>query len=96
LGSYSIPLLDQIIGVVASAILMAYSLYTFAAENVPVNHAMMLTIPFVAYALFRYLYLIQRSDLGGAPETLLFADRPLLACVASWGLVSVAIFYLVP
>ena len=96
LEAYSVPLLDQIIGVVASAIVMTYSLYTFAAPNVPQNHAMMLTIPFVVYGLFRYLYLIQRRDLGGAPETLLFADRPLLVCIAGWGLTSVAILYLVP
>jgi len=96
LEAYSVPLLDQIIGVIASAIVMTYSLYTFAAPNVPQNRAMMLTIPFVVYALFRYLYLVQRRDLGGAPETLLFADRPLLACVVGWGLTSVAILYLVP
>ena len=96
LEAYSVPLLDQIIAVVSSATVMTYSLYTFAAPNVPHNHAMMLTIPFVVYALFRYLYLVQRRDLGGVPETLLFADRPLLACIVGWGLTSVAILYLVP
>ena len=79
---------------VASAVLMAYSMYTFAAPNVPADHAMMLTIPFVAYAVFRYLYLLHRKDLGGSPEVLLFADRPLLLCILGWGLTSVAILYL--
>jgi 4-hydroxybenzoate polyprenyltransferase len=96
LEAYSVPLLDQIIGVMAAAIVMAYSLYTFDASNVPRNHAMMLTIPFIVYALFRYLYLIQRGDLGGAPETLLFTDRALLVCIAGWALTSVIILYLVP
>ena len=96
LEAYSVPLLDQITGVVASAIVMAYSLYTFDAPNVPSNQAMMLTIPFVVYAVFRYLYLTQRRDLGGAPEVLLFADRSLLACIVGWGVTSVAILYLVP
>ena len=96
LESYTVPLLDQIIGVVAAATVMAYSLYTFDAPNVPRNQAMMLTIPFVVYALFRYLYLTQRRDLGGAPESLLFADRSLLVCIVGWGLTSVAILYLVP
>ena len=96
LESYTVPLLDQITGVVAAATVMAYSLYTFDAPNLPPNHAMMLTIPFVVYALFRYLFLVQRRDLGGAPEVLLFADRALLACIAGWGLTSVAILYLVP
>ena len=94
LEAYSVPLLDQIIGIVASATVMAYALYTVDAPNLPGNHAMMLTIPFVVYALFRYLYLIHRRDLGGAPEALLFADRPLLGCIAGWGLISVAILYL--
>ena len=95
LEAYSIPLLDQFIGVVASATVMAYTFYTFDAPNVPPNHAMMLTIPFVIYALFRYLYLIHRRNLGGAPETLLFADPPLLACIAGWGVTSVTILYFV-
>lgn len=94
LEAYSVPLLDQIIGIVAAATVMAYALYTVDAPNLPGNHAMMLTIPFVVYALFRYLYLIHRRDLGGAPEALLFADRPLLGCIAGWGLSSVAILYL--
>ncbi|HLZ08278.1 MAG TPA: decaprenyl-phosphate phosphoribosyltransferase, partial [Chloroflexota bacterium] len=58
LDDYSIPLLDQLIVVVTSAIIMAYSLYTFSAENLPSNHSMMLTIPFVLYGLFRYIYLM--------------------------------------
>jgi hypothetical protein len=93
LEAYSVPLLDQIIAVVASAVLMAYSIYTFDASSVPRNHAMMLTIPFVAYAVFRYLYLLHRKDFGGSPEVLLFADRPLLLCIVGWGLTSVAIMY---
>ncbi len=95
LASYTVPLLDQFISLIGAAIVMAYSLYTFDAPNLPENHAMMLTIPFVVYALFRYLYLIQRGD-GGAPEILLFADRALLVSIAGWGLVSVILLYLAP
>ena len=94
LDAYTVPLLDQLISVVASAVVMAYSIYTFDASTVPENQAMMLTIPFVAYAVFRYLYLLHRKDLGGSPEVLLFADRPLLLCIAGWGLASVTILYL--
>ena len=93
LASYSLPLLDQIIAVVASATVMAYSLYTFDAPNVPDNHAMMLTIPFVVYAIFRYLYLIYRRDLGGSPEVLLVTDRPLFLSIIGWALTSIAILY---
>jgi len=93
LDSYSLPLLDQIIAVVASATVMTYSLYTFDAPNVPANHAMMLTIPFVAYAIFRYLFLIYRQDQGGSPEVLLVTDRPLLLCILGWAATSIAILY---
>ncbi len=94
LDSYSLPLLDQIIAVVASATVMAYSLYTFDAPNVPDNRAMMLTIPFVVYAIFRYLYLVYRKQQGGSPEVLLVTDRPLLLSIVGWGLASVVILYL--
>jgi 4-hydroxybenzoate polyprenyltransferase len=94
LDAYTIPMLDQILGIVSSATVMAYSLYTFDAASVPDNKSMMLTIPFVLYAIFRYLYLIHRHDLGGSPEVLLFADRPLLLCIVGWGLTSVVILAL--
>ncbi|MGI8476810.1 MAG: decaprenyl-phosphate phosphoribosyltransferase [Thermomicrobiales bacterium] len=94
LDAYTLPLLDQIIGIVASAMVMTYSLYTFDAVSVPDNHLMMLTIPFVLYALFRYLYLMYRRELGGCPEVLLVTDRPLFSCIAGWGLTSLIILYL--
>lgn len=93
LDSYSIPLLDQIIAVVSSATVMTYSLYTFDAPAVPRDHSLMLTIPFVAYAIFRYLFLIYRREQGGSPELLLVTDRPLLACIIGWALASLAILY---
>lgn len=94
LEAYSLPLLDQIISIVASATVMTYSLYTFDSPNVPANHAMMLTIPFVAYAVFRYLYLVNRRQLGGSPEVLLVTDRPLLVCIVGWGVTSLVIMSL--
>ncbi len=94
LQDYSLPLLDQMISVVTSATLIAYSLYTFSAENLPKNSAMMLTIPFVLYGILRYLYLIQVKGSGGIPEELLLTDHPLLITVLGWGATSVAILYL--
>ncbi len=93
LDEYSAPLLEQMITIVTSATVMAYGLYTFSAENLPKNHAMMLTIPFVLYGLFRYLYLVYRHNEGGSPERLLFTDRPLLVCIILWGIASVVILY---
>jgi 4-hydroxybenzoate polyprenyltransferase len=95
LGAYSVPFLDQLIAVVAAATVMAYAFYTFDAAAVPANHSMMLTVPVVTYAIFRYLYLIQARGLGGSPESLLLTDRPLLLSIATWAASSVAILYLV-
>jgi 4-hydroxybenzoate polyprenyltransferase len=93
LDGYNLPLLDQLITIVSSCTILAYSLYTFSAPNVPNNHAMMLTIPFVLYGIFRYLYLIQIKQEGGAPEELLLLDRPLQATIALWAVSVLLIFY---
>jgi 4-hydroxybenzoate polyprenyltransferase len=94
LDGYTIPFLDQLLVIVSSTTIMAYSLYTFSAENLPGNNLMMLTIPFVIYGIFRYVWLAQVQDAGGAPEDLLVSDRPLLATVIMWGLSATAILYL--
>jgi 4-hydroxybenzoate polyprenyltransferase len=96
LDGYTIPMLDQFITIVSGTTIVAYSLYTFSAPNLPGNHAMMLTIPFALYGIFRYLYLVQLEHSGGAPEEVLFSDRPLQVTIALWGLAVVAVFYLIP
>ena len=93
LNGYSLPLLDQLITIVSSTTIIAYSFYTFSAPNVPANHAMMITIPFVLYAIFRYLYLIQVDKAGGEPEELLLTDRSLQVSIALWGIAVLVIFY---
>ncbi len=89
LGEYSVELIDRMVAVVAPTTLMAYTLYTFSGSflpdvNLPDNNSMMLTIPFVAYGLFRYLYLGYKSDLGESPEELLFRDPALLVTIMLW------------
>jgi 4-hydroxybenzoate polyprenyltransferase len=91
---YTIPLLDQYITIVSGMTIVAYSLYTFSAPNLPENHAMMLTIPFVVYGIFRYLQLIQIGHAAGAPDEVALKDRPLQFTVLLWGLTVIAIFYL--
>ncbi|RME44042.1 MAG: decaprenyl-phosphate phosphoribosyltransferase [Chloroflexi bacterium] len=93
LTEYSPYLLDHMIAVVASTTVIAYSLYTFLGEKVPANHAMMLTIPFVLYGIFRYLYLIHIQNEGGSPEELFLKDVPLLLNILLWGLTVIAILY---
>jgi 4-hydroxybenzoate polyprenyltransferase len=94
LQGYTIPLLDQFIMIVSGMTIVAYSLYTFSAPNVPANHSMMLTIPFVMYAIFRYLYLIEVEHSGGAPEEILLTDRPFQISMMLWAAAVLAVFYL--
>ncbi len=91
---YTIPLLDQYITIVSGMTIVAYSLYTFSAPNLPENHSMMLTIPFVVYGIFRYLQLIQIGHAAGSPDEVALKDRPLQITVLLWGLTVIGIFYL--
>jgi 4-hydroxybenzoate polyprenyltransferase len=84
LSEYTGPLLDDLINIVAGATIMAYSLYTFFASTVPQNHAMMATIPFVLYGVFRYLLLVHRTDFAGAPEEAVWRDIPLVVDLFLW------------
>jgi len=93
LDAYSVPLLDQIIAVTSSSAVVAYSVYTFTSPALPENHAMMLTIPIVLYAVFRYLLLIYKEHLGGSPELLLIHDRPTQLSILLWAVASGAILY---
>ncbi len=91
---YTVPFLDQLLILDSAMALMTYSLYTFSAPNLPDNHAMMLTIPFVLYGVFRYLYLVQVKGIGEAPEEVLFEDRPMQLAIALWGISVLLIFYI--
>jgi 4-hydroxybenzoate polyprenyltransferase len=93
LERYSMPLLDQLITIVSSISILTYSIYTFSAENLPANHSMMLTIPFVIYGIFRYLYLLQVEHSGDAPEEVLLTDRPLQITLVLWGITILFIIY---
>jgi 4-hydroxybenzoate polyprenyltransferase len=93
LNVYNRQVLDQSVAVTGAGTLIAYAVYTFDSESAQHHHRMMLTIPFVAYGVFRYLFLLYRGGQGGAPETMLLTDRPLLASVAAWAAMSAFLFY---
>ena len=93
LDEYTMSFIDEMIAILSAAALIAYSLYTFSAENLPKDHTMMLTLPFVLYGLFRYLYLIHVKNAGGAPEEIVLRDKPLLAALGLWGLAVVLVLY---
>jgi 4-hydroxybenzoate polyprenyltransferase len=81
LSGYSVPLVDQLLSIVAAATIAAYTGYTLAAHD---TRWLVATIPLVVYGLFRYLLLLHRRGLGEEPEALLVEDLPLLATVAAW------------
>ncbi|MCP4420287.1 MAG: decaprenyl-phosphate phosphoribosyltransferase, partial [Chloroflexi bacterium] len=87
LKEYNLDLIDRLLGIVTTSAIVSYSLYTFLAEGLPENNLMMLTIPFVLYAIFRYLYLIHVRQMGGAPEEILLHDRSLQATLVCFALV---------
>jgi 4-hydroxybenzoate polyprenyltransferase len=95
LEEYSPYLLDQMIAVVTASTLVAYSVYSTSTETAErLNTTRLgLTIPFVLYGIFRYLYLVHQKRAGGSPADLLLTDRPLLACVGLWALSVALILY---
>lgn len=93
LEGYNIPLLNQYIQIIVTAILITYTLYTFSAHSEQPSYAMMLTIPIVAYGIFRYLYLLQNETITATPEEVLLKDRPLQGAILLWGLTVIVIIY---
>lgn len=93
LDGYTLGFLDQLITLASGMTIITYSLYTFSAPNLPENHAMMLTIPFIIYSVMRYQYLLQVQNAGSAPEDLVLMDRPLQMAIFLWGLAVLVVFY---
>jgi 4-hydroxybenzoate polyprenyltransferase len=90
LDAYSLALVDQLVAVVAASTIIAYSLYTFTAHS----QAMMITIPFVLFGVFRYLLLVHRQGAGEEPDAVLVTDVPILVTVALWAATSAAVLAL--
>lgn len=95
LAEYSESFLDQMISVVTASTVTTYALYTMSPETVAKFHTRLLplTLPFVLYGIFRYLYLLYRRDLGGNPSDLLVTDRGLLLNALLWMVATLAIIY---
>ncbi len=87
LEGYSLALVDQLIAVTVACTIAAYAIYTLTAHS----PALMATIPFVVFGLFRYLLLVHRDDLGEEPENVLLTDRPIVAAVILWAVTAAAI-----
>ncbi len=95
LSQYSLRLIDQMLAIVAGATLISYMIYTASAEVEAKlgTHYLYLTVPFVAFGILRYLYLVDERDEGGDPSRLLIRDRPLLITVLLWIAADIALLY---
>lgn len=95
LEEYDPYLLDQMIAIVAAATLVVYIIYCASPETAERfgTRLLVLTTPFPIYGIFRYLYLVHRKHGGGSPSDMLLRDRPLLSCVALWGIAVVVLIY---
>jgi len=95
LAEYSEGFLDQMVAVVTASTVTAYALYTMSPDTVAKFHTRLLpvTLPFVLYGIFRYLYLLYRRELGGNPSDLLLNDRALLVNTVLWMLALLVIIY---
>ncbi len=96
LSKYSPYLLDQLIGIVTASVVVVYMLYTFSPEVSTKlgTENLFLTIPFVIYGIFRYLYLIHQEEKGGSPTRVLISDRPILVNVILWLATVVLVLYI--
>ena len=95
LEEYDPYLLDQMIAIVAAATIVVYIIYCASPETAERfgTRWLVLTTPFPIYGIFRYLYLVHRKHGGGSPSDMLLRDRPLLSCVALWGIAVVVLIY---
>lgn len=95
LGEYSREFLDQLITIVTAATIIAYAIYTITPATLTKFHSpnLVFTIPFVAYGVFRYLYLIRIRDGGGSPSRTLYRDIPLLLTTLGWLVTVVVVIY---
>jgi hypothetical protein len=95
LAEYNPTFLDMMIGIVTSATVIGYALYTISNETIQRFHTdqLVLTLPFVLYGVFRYLYLVYHKNHGGDPSRALLTDAPLLANIVLWGLCCGLIIY---
>jgi len=94
LAEYNLRFVDEMLSLVSASTVMAYATYTFSAPNLPENHSMMLTIPFVLYGIFRYLYLIHVKGETDPPDVVVLKDRALLLDVLLFGVVVFLVFYI--
>ncbi len=93
---YNLALIDDMIRIITTSTLITYILYTIEVSVEPGENYGLVTVPFVMYGLFRYLYLIHVRGEGSAPDEVLLKDRPLQVALLLFGLTFIVILYVIP
>jgi len=95
---YNLPLLDEMMRMVTTSVLVAYILYTIESPSILLSNTKLalITVPFVMYGLFRYLFLVHVKGEGSAPDEVLLRDRPLQAAIILWGVAFLVVLYIIP
>jgi 4-hydroxybenzoate polyprenyltransferase len=98
LAHYNVRLIDQMLAIVAGTTLVGYMTYTASSEielkfGPRYHHLAVLTVPYVAFGILRYLYLVDQKNEGGDPSRMLLEDRPLLICMLLWVATEIAFIY---
>jgi 4-hydroxybenzoate polyprenyltransferase len=86
LASYQPVLLDKLIVITATCVILTYSLYTMNEQTVKVHRteSLIYTVPFVMYAIFRYIYSLHNQRTGSDPALEIFRDYHILAAIVGW------------
>lgn len=92
---YTIEYLDQLLLIVSAGALISFTIYTCSQEVVERLHTdqLYLSLPFVIYGLFRYLYLVRYQGEGSDPTKVLLTDKPIAICVTLWALTNIGLIY---
>ncbi len=95
LADYSLPMIDQMMSISAASAILAYGLYTVSKETVEHVHSdnLKYTVPFVVYAIFRYLFLVHKKGMGGSPDRVLLTDRPFIINLLCVGAIAAWVLY---
>lgn len=93
LSQYSRSYIDQMLMMMAASSIITYAIYTINSHTAQQHPALVYTVPFVLYAIMRYVYLVQHFERGGQPEEIFLTDRPMGLTIALWGLAVVVIFH---
>lgn len=86
LQNYSPVILDEILAICATSAIITYSLYTMSLETIEIHNTdnLIYTVPFVIYALFRYIYLLHKGHRGEHPTRDLLTDMHIMVAVLGW------------